>query len=194
MNPMATRCAWIAVIALVASAAPALAVPRQVVAIRGGVALEGPQHALQEGWTAAWSLEFPRRFGALGAELGYARHGGEHEAALLNHVASNPDVGVFQLVATGRRDWGTRSVLPFAAVGLGITYVTWGDTVLLRGTESRTGVGGWVGAGVSARAGRGARVRLDGRYHPFVLEAPALYGGGDLGDFFTVGVSIAAND
>lgn len=175
-------------------ASPVLAVPPQVVAIRGGLALEGPQHVIQDGWTADWSLEFPRRFGALGAEIGYARHGGDREAAVLGSHASNPDVGIFQVVATGRRDWGMGCVLPFAAVGLGITYVTWGDTWLGRGTVSRAGLGGWVGAGVSVGAGRSARMRLDGRYHPFALRAPDLYGGGDLGDFFTVGLSLAADD
>lgn len=161
-----------------ATAAPTLA-------IRAGGVFEGPQHTLTNGFVAGGSVEWPRTFGALGLALEWAGETGNND---LEGYSS-----VFHAGAFARWEVGGGGVRPFLEGGAGVSKVNAdGGDGPLQVAESGAGLGGWIGVGASMPVSKTLIARLDGRYSMLTAESPNLVsGGGNLGDYFSVALSLA---
>jgi len=170
---------------LAAAIVPAVAAAAPTLALRAGGVFEGPQHTLKEGFVAGGSVEWPRNFGALGIALEWAGEGDNSELGAYESVFH---AGVF-----GRGEIGKGGFRPFLEGGFGVSHVSAdGGTGPLQLAESGSGLGGWVGVGASMPVSKTLIARVDGRYSMLTLDSPnAVYGGGDMGDYFSVALSLA---
>lgn len=170
-------------LALAAGAFPALATAATpALTLRSGAVLEGPQHTLKSGFVAGVAAEWPHPVGALGAALEWARDSRRSGTAEVLHL------GVF-----ARWELRERGVRPFVEAGAGVSRVNWaGGAGPTEPSESRTGAGGWIGAGAALPMAEGLLGRVDLRYHALVVDAPGPFArGGDLGDYFSLAGSVA---
>jgi hypothetical protein len=170
---------------LFTSAIPAIAAATTpTLALRAGGVFEGPQHTLTSGFVAGGSVEWPRTFGALGIALEWAGDSGDEFEG---------SASVFHVGAFGRWEIGASRVRPFLEAGIGVSHMdSEGVPGLLGSSVSTTGPGGWFGVGASMPVSDRLALRLDGRYSLLALESPNLvYGGGNMGDYFSVALSLA---
>lgn len=166
---------------------PATATAAPTFAARAGGVFEGPQHTLTNGFTAGGSVEWPKTYGALGIAVEWSGETGNNDLALGGYQS------VFHAGAFGRWEIGGGGVRPFLEAGIGVSSIAAdGGTGPLQFAESGAGLGGWVGVGTAMTVSKTLVARVDGRYSMITLESPnAVGGGGDMGDYFSVALSLA---
>lgn len=144
--------------------------------LRAGAVIEGPQHSMGNGFEFGVSVENVTggRFD-WGGEVGYANDPGGDEQGSSFMVG-----GLARTSLTRRRT--------FVEVGLGYYWVTReaGSPAV---SDDASGFGGHLGAGVTVwKTPFGTRLLAGAAYH--LIAADASADGGDMGDYFTVSVSL----
>lgn len=157
-------------------------------AFRGGMAMEGAQGNLQDGWTAGASVEWPQGWGVLGIDGDWAEDGRAAESG------TDYNFRVVHLGPAIRRSFGTGAVRPALEAGAGLAYVHGEvrDHTGLLDETTRVAAAGWLGGGVALRLDPHWDARLEGRYQFYVIDMPdVVSGGGNLGDHYGVTLGFA---